>query len=142
MAELDTSDSQLGQQAWVVRILFSRFLQFGEAHRILRRAFSQPGDNIRDVLLKPLFKLSKKMTEGAYKVTDSDVEACYSAGWDDEAIMDTLSVTCLFNFMNRFVSSIGIVTDDDYMATVGERIKEVGYLKAIENLKNTGTTVG
>lgn len=77
--------------------------------------------------LRPLFKLARKMTEGAWRVADSDFEAAYAAGWDDEAIEDAVLVACLFNFMNRLVSTLGIEADDDYLAGAGERIRDAGY---------------
>lgn len=83
--------------------------------------------------LKPLFALARKSTEAAYKVTDADFEACYAAGWDDAAIRDAVSVACLFNFMNRLVSTFGIQADADYLASAGERIRDAGYTTSLEN---------
>lgn len=82
--------------------------------------------------LKPLFALARKMTEGAYRVTDADFAAAYDAGWGDDAIHDTVIVTCLFNFMNRLVSTLGIEADDEYLAEAGARIKEMGYSSSLK----------
>ncbi len=82
--------------------------------------------------LRPLFKLARKMTEGAWRVTDSDFEAARAAGWDDEAIEDAVLVTCLFNFMNRLVSTLGIEADASYLAGAGERIRDEGYSGSLE----------
>jgi len=85
-----------------------------------------------DDKLKPLFALCRKTTEAAYKVTDADFEAAYAAGWDDEAIEDAVLVTCLFNFMNRIVSTLGIEADDDYLVGAGPRIRDEGYASSLE----------
>lgn len=85
-----------------------------------------------DPKLKPLFALARKATEGAYRVTDADFEAAYAAGWDDEAVHDAVMVACLFNFMNRLVSTLGIEADADYLANAGERIKNEGYSGSLE----------
>lgn len=85
-----------------------------------------------DARLKPLLALSRKMTEGAYRVSDADFDAAYEAGWDDDGIHDTIVVTCLFNFMNRLVSTLGIDADEDYLAEAGARIKDMGYTTSLK----------
>ena len=80
-----------------------------------------------DEKLRPLFALARKSTEAAYKVTDADFEAAYAAGWEDDAIRDAVVVACLFNFMNRLVSTLGIEADEAYLAGAGSRIKDEGY---------------
>lgn len=82
--------------------------------------------------MKPLLSLAKKMTEGAYKVTDGDFEAARAAGWSDDAIEDAILVACLFNFMNRLVSTLDIQADDDYLSGAGPRIRDVGYSAGFE----------
>ena len=81
--------------------------------------------------LKPLFALSRKATESAWKVTDADFAAAYDAGWDDDAIEDAVLVTCLFNFMNRLVSTLGIEADAEYLAGAGPRIRDEGYASSL-----------
>ncbi len=76
---------------------------------------------------KVLLEFVRKVTEGAYRVNERDYDRLYAAGWGDEAIHDTIIVTCLFNFMNRLVSSFGIEADDEYLVLSGPRIKNVGY---------------
>ncbi len=85
-----------------------------------------------DDRLKPLFALARKVTEGAYRITDADFAAAYDAGWNDDAIHDTVIVTCLFNFMNRLVSTFGIEADEEYLAEAGARIKEMGYSTSLK----------
>ena len=82
--------------------------------------------------LRPLFALVRKSTEAAYKVTDADFAAAYAAGWDDDAIQDAVFVACLFNFMNRLVSTLGIEADEAYLAGAGERIRDAGYAGSLE----------
>lgn len=80
-----------------------------------------------DERLKPLLALARKITAGAYRVTDADFDAAREAGWDEDAIHDAVIVTCLFNFMNRLVSTLGIEADEAYLATAGARIRDQGY---------------
>ena len=88
--------------------------------------------------LKPLLALARKMTEGAYRVTDADFDAAYAAGWDDDGIHDAVAVTCLFNFMNRLVSTLGIEADENYLAEAGARIKEMGYNSSLKKKMAAG----
>ena len=85
-----------------------------------------------DARLKPLFALARKVTEGAYRITDADFAAAYEAGWDDDGVHDTVVVACLFNFMNRLVSTFGIEADDAYLAEAGARIKDMGYTSSLK----------
>ncbi len=80
---------------------------------------------------KVLLALVRKVTEGAYRVSESDYDRVYAAGWGDEAVHDAIIVTCLFNFMNRLVSSFGIEADDEYLALAGPRIKNDGYTSSL-----------
>ena len=85
-----------------------------------------------DSRLKPLFALARKTTEGAYRVTQADFDLAYEQGWDDDAIHDAITVACLFNFMNRFVLTHGIETDEDYLAGAGPRIRDEGYASSLD----------
>ena len=86
-----------------------------------------------------LLEFVKKITEGAYRVGESDYERLYEAGWDDDAIHDAVIVTSLFNFMNRLVSSFGIEADEAYLALSGSRIKDEGYSASLEKtMKKAG----
>ena len=84
-----------------------------------------------DANFKVLLAMVRKVTEGAYRVSEADYDRLYAAGWSDEAIHDAIIVTCLFNFMNRLVSSFGIEADDDYLALAGARIKDDGYSSSL-----------
>lgn len=81
---------------------------------------------------RTLLAFVRKITEGAYRVSASDYERLYASGWDDDAIHDAIIVTCLFNFMNRLVSSFGIEADEAYLALAGPRIKNQGYSASME----------
>lgn len=95
-----------------------------------------------DARLKPLFALARKMTEGAWRVTDADFEAARAAGWDEEGIHDAVVITCLFNFMNRLVSTLGIEADEDYLALAGPRIRDEGYGASLTAKMRTAQPAG
>ena len=47
------------------------------------------------------------------------------------AIHDAIVVACLFNFMNRFVSTLGIEADEVYLAAAGPRLRDEGYASSL-----------
>ena len=55
----------------------------------------------------------------------------YEQGWNDDAIHDAIVVACLFNFMNRLVSTLGIEADEAYLAGAGPRIRDEGYASSL-----------
>ena len=80
-----------------------------------------------DAKLKPLLRYAKKLTETPARMTPADAEACYAAGWNDEAIMQAIAVACLANFMNRLVEGSGVHADPSKFAMRAKAAVEKGY---------------
>jgi len=57
--------------------------------------------------LKPVLTYAAKLTTTPSRVTSSDAQAVYDAGWDERALYDAITVCALFNFMNRLVEGTG-----------------------------------
>lgn len=104
---------------------------YGMNEALTRQLMDDPDSADIDDDFKVLLTLVRKVTEGAYRVSEIDYERMYAAGWGDDAIHDAIIVTCLFNFMNRLVSSFGIEADDAYLALAGKRIKNDGYVTSL-----------
>jgi len=86
-----------------------------------------------DEKMKPLLAYTRKLTESPAKMTQSDADAVFAAGWDERALYDAIQVCALFNFMNRFVEGLGI----DYLApkppvSEGEKPRAWNYTDLIE----------
>lgn len=112
---------------------------FGMNEELTRQLMEDLDSADIDDNFKVLLTLVRKVTEGAYKVSEADYDRLYAAGWADDAIHDAIIVTCLFNFMNRLVSSFGIEADDAYLALAGARIKNEGYVSSLaETSKRSG----
>ncbi|MGI9284487.1 MAG: carboxymuconolactone decarboxylase family protein [Pseudomonadales bacterium] len=62
--------------------------------------------NIPDKL-KPMLAYVAKLTATPSRVTATDAQAVYDAGWDERALYDAVTVCALFNFMNRIVEGTG-----------------------------------
>lgn len=112
---------------------------FGMDADLTRRLISDRASVDIDDDFRVLLEFVQKTTESAYKVSDKDYEKLYAAGWGDDAIHDAIIVTCLFNFMNRLVSSFGIEADAEYLAKAGPRIKDEGYASSMQQtMKKAG----
>ena len=112
---------------------------YGMDGELTRKLTDDPDAAEVDDNFKVLLQFVRKITEGAYRVSESDYDRLYEAGWDDDAIHDAIIVTCLFNFMNRLVSSFGIEADNAYLAMAGSRIKDEGYSSSLEKtMKKAG----
>lgn len=57
--------------------------------------------------LKPVLAYVSRLTTTPGRMTPSDAEAVYAAGWDERALYDAVVVCALFNFMNRLVEGTG-----------------------------------
>ena len=53
----------------------------------------------------------RKLTLTPSRIGLADAAAVFSAGWDEQALFDAISVCALFNFMNRIVDGSGIGKD-------------------------------
>ncbi|MDI3259022.1 MAG: peroxidase-related enzyme [Sinobacteraceae bacterium] len=91
------------------------------AHRIIAERFGVQPDVVEHLLtdidrapiparLKPIFKLLAKLTRAPASVEAADREAVFAAGWNERALHDAIAVCALFNFMNRLVEGMGVVT--------------------------------
>ena len=57
--------------------------------------------------LKPILAYVSKLTTTPSRMTPTDAEAVYEAGWDERTLYDAVVVCALFNFMNRLVDGTG-----------------------------------
>ncbi|MDQ3095817.1 MAG: carboxymuconolactone decarboxylase family protein, partial [Actinomycetota bacterium] len=67
-----------------------------------------------DDRMRPLLGYLEKLTRDPGRVSPDEARTVLTAGWDERALHDAVSVCALFNFMNRFVNGLGIAADADY----------------------------
>jgi len=80
-----------------------------------------------DDRMRSLLSYLTRLTREPGRVSPADAHAVLVAGWDERALHDAVSVCALFNFMNRFVSGLGVSADEDYAESSGTRLAEHGY---------------
>ena len=80
---------------------------------------------------KALLRFTRKVTFDSATISAGDIEPLHAAGWDDAAIYYAITVTALFNFYNRWVSSSGVhaVSHEGHQHH-GRMIAERGYVRA------------
>jgi uncharacterized peroxidase-related enzyme len=77
--------------------------------------------------MKPVLRYVGKLTRTPSQMTPADAEAVYTAGWDERALHDAVSVCALFNFMNRLADGLGIQAGERYFQQAAERLASQGY---------------
>lgn len=76
---------------------------------------------------KALLRYAEKVSLRTSPVTDEDFAALRAHGWSDSAIYDAVTVTALFNFVNRWVDGCGVpeMTPEGYVK--GAKFIKKGY---------------
>jgi uncharacterized peroxidase-related enzyme len=64
-----------------------------------------------DARTMELLRLTTKVAQAAYKVTDDDWQRSCDAGWTREQVMDAVFAASFYSFIVRFVSSSGLGPD-------------------------------
>jgi len=65
------------------------------------------GANV-DEKLKPLLYYIKKLTLTPDQITQTDAQRIFDAGWDEQALLDSVGLCAIVNCVNRFITGIGI----------------------------------
>ena len=61
-----------------------------------------------DERLKPVLRYVKKLTLTPDRITQTDAQQIFDAGWDENVFLDVIFLSAVVNCMNRFVSGLGI----------------------------------
>ncbi len=80
-----------------------------------------------DERMRPLLSYVGKVTREPARVSPADARRVLDAGWDEHALHDAVSVCAPFNFMNRFVSGLGVSDGEEYFDVSGNRLANHGY---------------
>lgn len=74
-----------------------------------------------------LFLYIKQLVLAPSTLQSSDAEALFREGWSERAFHDAINVTCLFNFINRFVLGHGITASDEALEASARKLARRGY---------------
>jgi len=63
-----------------------------------------------DEKLKPVLRFVKKLTLTPWEITAEDAQSILDAGWDEQALLESVFLCAIANCMNRFIMGIGADT--------------------------------
>ena len=101
---------------------------FGVAPDLIEGLIKNPdGLTSVDARLRPILNFVRKLTEEPARVTKSDADAVFAAGWGEDALHDAAAICALFNFYNRLVDGHGVKGDTAMFPIIGDMLKQHGY---------------
>lgn len=101
--------------------------EFGVAEEIIADLLRDPSRAAVSPKMVPVLNYIRKLTLTPTRMTQTDADAVYAAGWNERALYDAVQICCLYNFMNRFVEGIGLTPIPEQFAMEGKLIKEGSY---------------
>ena len=118
-----------------------------DTHRVTAEALGVDADLLESMLsdldasavdekLKPVLRYVKKLTESPSRVVQSDVDAIFDAGWDEDTFHYAVMICALFNFMNRMIDGYGVENTPDGRLVRGKMLVDTGYRVVTDALKN------
>lgn len=82
---------------------------------------------LRPALL-PILAFAKRLTLEPRTDGTADADAIYAAGWAEQAVIDTIAVVALTNWVNRILNGFGATAPDENHHANGHRMAREGYL--------------
>lgn len=87
--------------------------------------------------MKPVLRFARKLTETPSRIVQSDVDAIFEAGWDENSFHYLVMICGLFNFYNRLMDGYGVRNTPEFRNSRGRVLAEEGYdvvTKALEGV--------
>jgi len=85
--------------------------------------------------LRPILSFARKLTMSPGRVQAADSSAIYRAGWSEQAIIDTIVVTSLANWISRILNGFSASAPDEHHERAGGKLAEGGYLPVAAELR-------
>jgi uncharacterized peroxidase-related enzyme len=100
---------------------------FGVDEDLLESMLGDLESSAVDDKLKPVLKFVKKLTENPSRIVQSDVDAIFDAGWDEDCYHYSVMICGLFNMMNRIMDGYGVKNTAEGRQMRGQLLVDVGY---------------
>ncbi len=85
-----------------------------------------------DEKLRPVLKYVKKLTLTPTRMLQADVDAVFSAGWDERSLHFAIMICGMFNLYNRLLEGYGIRNSSEFREKAGRMLAESGYMHVAE----------
>jgi len=109
-------------------------VEFGVEEELVSSLLNDIDSAEVDDNLKPIFKFVKKLTLDPTRMTQSDADSVFNAGWSERALYDAIIICCVWSFMNRFVEGLGLSVVPDQFVMEGKML-HAGYDKIFDHFK-------
>ena len=83
---------------------------------------------------EPVFDYVHTLTLSPRSITTGHVTALLEAEWSEDAMTQFAALSCVFNTLNRLVDGLGLQADEDFFASAGTRLAQIGYSGTAERL--------
>jgi len=60
---------------------------------------------------KALYRFADKLTRAPQDLNEADAQELYAAGWDENALYETVLAVSYFNYINRISIGLGLIAD-------------------------------
>lgn len=87
-----------------------------------------------DENLKPIFKFVRKLTLEPTRMSQSDADRVFEAGWSERALYEAIIISCTWSFMNRFVEGLGLSVVPEQFSMEGKMLS-AGYDKVFDHFE-------
>ena len=111
-------------------------IALGVDPNLLNDLLSNPETAHVEESMRPVLAFVRKLTLAPSKMIESDADTVFSAGWNDRALYDAISVCALFNFMNRLVDGLSIDAAASYVSFAAQRLAQGGYAQLRDMISN------
>ena len=108
---------------------------FGVEEGLLNSMLDDLDASAVDEKLKPVLRYVGKLTATPSRMVQSDVDAIFEAGWDEDSFHYAVMICALFNFYNRLMDGYGVENTPEFRESRGRMLAETGYGVVTDALK-------
>ena len=103
--------SGLNTSSYCVAVHLELLRQMGIEKPLGRKLATDYANALVGDKVQALFRFADKLTRQPADIEKTDTEALRAAGWDDDAVIETVLTVAYFNFVNRVASGLGLMAD-------------------------------
>lgn len=88
-----------------------------------------------DEKLRPVLRYVRKLTETPSRIVQSDVDAIFDAGWNEDSFHYAVMICALFNLYNRVMDGYGVKNTAKFRSSRGRGLAEHGYALVMDAMR-------
>ena len=108
---------------------------FGIDQSLLENLLADLEGSAIDENMKPVLRYVRKLTESPSQMVQSDADAIFAAGWDEDCFHYTVMICAMFNMYNRIMDGYGVKNTADFRQTRGAMLADAGYAWMIDIIR-------